>query len=1098
MSDLSPHMLPKANVTIGLLTNFISYAVHRPQWGGFVEAARQHQVSSITYVGGTYRLPEHTPANFIYDLAHNDRTDGLVIWAGNMLWNVGGDEVNRFVAPYLAKKPVVCCEKPVEGAITVLMEDYEGMRQMVGHLIEVHGRRRIVFLQGPNTHLGAAERYRGYCDALADAGIPFDQALVSDASFDWSADELHIQNRLDALHLTPGSDYDAVVGASSLLAIMASNVLQKQGIAVPEQVSVAGFDDVIENIIQNPTLTTVRSPLYEMGQRAVQTVIDLLGGQTFDPVFTQPVQLVIRQSCGCIEKLVSSAALPEGTRQPTVMAGGLAALAAKRESWIHNIIQAFLGQTDFGDQHAIATRLSGEVRHLVDAFLSEVTGKAEGVFLKALRALLHQTGQMGGPVNAWQAVISALRHFILPYLDQKTRPLCENLWNQARVLIGEAAERAQLTRLIEQEQRTARQRELMNALIASDNVQQMMDRFAAALPGLNIPSCYVVLTSGSTDLAGQARLVLAYEQGERFGLPQDGQLFPARQLLPDDVYPANRVVSLLVEPLYLQDAVIGFVIFEAGPLDAALYETLRVQLSNALHKVQLVQTELDVRQKAEEKLRNEQMLFQGLMDNLPDVIYFKDRSSFFTRVNPAMAHYHGRKTPDDMVGKSDFDLFDDEHARPAYEDEQRIMQTLEPLLDFEEKEVYADGHVNWVSTSKMPLLDANGQVVGTFGISRDITARKQAEQQVEHRSIQLQTAAEVARAAGSILDLNQLSQQVVELIHERFKLYYVGLFLVDEKGEWTNEPNRWAVLRAGTGDAGQQMLAQGHKLELGGTSMIGWCVVNRQPRIALDVGQDAVRFRNPLLPLTRSELALPLISRGQVLGALSIQSTLGAAFSQEDITIFQVMADQLANAMSNARLYEATQEALQEMRATNRRYVSEGWQSFSTTRQNLGYEQNEHGLQPLGRQPLPEVQRAVSEQRSLTLKQDDSTLVVPIVLRDQPIGAVGFRSERADRRWTQEEVNMIEVLAEQFALAAENLRLLDDTQRRAERERLTANIAAHMRESLNMETILRTTVQEIQQALGLSEVVVHLKAPEQPADKPVNAPDASESTLSQV
>jgi GAF domain-containing protein len=165
----------------------------------------------------------------------------------------------------------------------------------------------------------------------------------------------------------------------------------------------------------------------------------------------------------------------------------------------------------------------------------------------------------------------------------------------------------------------------------------------------------------------------------------------------------------------------------------------------------------------------------------------------------------------------------------------------------------------------------------------------------------------VSRAATSFLDPEELIQQVVNLVRERFDLYYAGLFLVDRTGEWTGEPGRWAVLRAGTGEAGRQMMKAGHKLEIGGSSMIGWCVANAQARIALDVGEEAVHFENPWLPETHSEMALPLISRGQIVGAMSIQSTEEAAFSDEDIAVLQTMADQLAIAIENARLFEQAQ-----------------------------------------------------------------------------------------------------------------------------------------------------------------------------------------------
>ena len=174
--------------------------------------------------------------------------------------------------------------------------------------------------------------------------------------------------------------------------------------------------------------------------------------------------------------------------------------------------------------------------------------------------------------------------------------------------------------------------------------------------------------------------------------------------------------------------------------------------------------------------------------------------------------------------------------------------------------------------------------------------------EAQYRTTLLQTAAEVSRAASSILDVGELIETSVNLIRDKFNFYYVGLFLVDEAKEW-------AVLRSGTGEAGRTQLEKGHRLKIGGESMIGWSVANRQARIALDVGTEAVHFQNPYLPDTHSEMALPLISRDEVIGALTVQSVVRGAFSAEDITVLQTMADQLANAIGNARLYEATETA---------------------------------------------------------------------------------------------------------------------------------------------------------------------------------------------
>ncbi len=185
--------------------------------------------------------------------------------------------------------------------------------------------------------------------------------------------------------------------------------------------------------------------------------------------------------------------------------------------------------------------------------------------------------------------------------------------------------------------------------------------------------------------------------------------------------------------------------------------------------------------------------------------------------------------------------------------------------------------------------------------------------ETERRTNQLQTAAQVSQAATSLLDLNQLLQEAVDLIRQRFELYYVGLFLADDE-------NKYAVLRSGTGEAGRIQIERNHKLEIAGASMIGQAVALGVAQVAQDIGEtgtpenpDAPRvFRNPLLPDTRSELALPMVVRGEPIGAMTIQSARARAFSADDITTLQTLANQLANAINNARLFEQIQQSLVE------------------------------------------------------------------------------------------------------------------------------------------------------------------------------------------
>jgi len=239
------------------------------------------------------------------------------------------------------------------------------------------------------------------------------------------------------------------------------------------------------------------------------------------------------------------------------------------------------------------------------------------------------------------------------------------------------------------------------------------------------------------------------------------------------------------------------------------------------------------------------------------------------------------------------------------------------VFQMEYRLITKDHRVIWVRDEAILVKSKDGTPLYWLGVWTDITARKHAEEQqadlisvMTKRTTQLQTAAEVSRAASSILDLEKLLSTAVELIRSHFNYYYVGIFLV-------NDAKTAAVLKAATGKMGAAMLSSHHRLEVGDSSMIGWCIAHGQSRIALDVGDDAVRFKNPLLPLTRSEMALPLISRGEVIGSMTIQSEVPSAFSPVDITALQTMADQIANAIENARLFTERANLVSELEGRN-------------------------------------------------------------------------------------------------------------------------------------------------------------------------------------
>ena len=362
-------------------------------------------------------------------------------------------------------------------------------------------------------------------------------------------------------------------------------------------------------------------------------------------------------------------------------------------------------------------------------------------------------------------------------------------------------------------------------------------------------------------------------------------------------------------------------------------------------------------------------------------------------------------------------------------------------------------------------------------------------EQTERRARYMEATAQLARAISSVFNLEELLNRAVNLVSEALNLYHAGIFLLDDTEEW-------AVLVAANSEGGQRMIARGHRLGVGKQGIVGWVTATGQPRIALDVGADAVYFDNPDLPDTRSEMALPLKVGERIIGALDVQSVREAAFTGEDAAVLQTLADQIAIAIENARLFQQTQRALEEMQVLQRYYVAREWERF-TQREDLKAEYRSMGVPPLDMPWTPEMEMAwkqeapvvLSDLAALTRQGGDgrdkgtdepsntyarAALAVPIKLRGETIGVLDLQETDQTRFWSGEEVAMATSVADQLALALENARLFEETQRRASQLAAAAEVARDATAILDVDRLLKETVRLISERFGFYHAGVFL------------------------
>jgi len=376
-------------------------------------------------------------------------------------------------------------------------------------------------------------------------------------------------------------------------------------------------------------------------------------------------------------------------------------------------------------------------------------------------------------------------------------------------------------------------------------------------------------------------------------------------------------------------------------------------------------------------------------------------------------------------------------------------------------------------------------------VNKQLRAQKQelevTTEQLHKQTSQLQTTTEIARAGSSILDPAALHSTIVNQVQEGFSalgVYYVGLFLLDDAEADSGETS--AVLKAATGEAGKLLLEMEHKLELDGSTTIGKCIIQQQACIAQNMEEGAAQLDALPMPNTRSEIALPLRSRGRILGALSVQSTHKEAFTKSDRTVLETLADQVAVAIDNARLFSQIEMALDEVETVHQRYLAQAWREFLTIKPVAKVDHTQPGVEPGDEEFLREARRAamVHERTIATsgsasesdeeASEAQAALVTPLKLRGQIIGTLAVHETRQSRPWTSDEIALAENIAEQVSLTIENLRLMDETQRRAARERLVGEISSQVQRASDMESLMRVATEELNQALGGSRAYMHL------------------------
>jgi len=562
---MSPLLGGHRRLTVGFLVESIFDGFQERLWRSVATTAESLDVNLFCVLGGF--LWYNQKGRTTYDLVSPERFDGVILPSGALGCGIDRADLSNYLRRF-EPLPMVSLSQAIPRLSNVLVDNQSGMRQLVSHLIEEHGRRRIAFIQGPTYYAEALDRFQAYRDALEAHGLGCDARLVCPGNFGRTAGIEAVRTLLDERRV----DFDALVGANDYMAIYAMGELQRRGVRVPEDVAVAGFDDILDASGTIPSLTTVRQPLHEMGEHALRTVVRMIHGEAQPEQVLFPASLVRRRSCGCLPSLESAAnGMPEESAvlAPPELSDRLEAL--------------------FPDQVPRPWRAAW-ARELASTAVQELEGASSSSFLGVLEKLILAGHSRDVTATSWNRVLAALFRALRSSLQRQDGDRLHALWESALMLVSEVSEQAQIARHI----RAKEEFRILPRIFEMTHLdeEELKQRIRSDLPALGIGAFYLaryVETSRE-----EATLFVHYDLRGRVALDPSLKTFPSRWLVPGQFDETERFCYAVL-PVDSKPNQLGFAVCDMGTSTGAASDFLIGQITGGLQVVALME---DVRRYA--------------------------------------------------------------------------------------------------------------------------------------------------------------------------------------------------------------------------------------------------------------------------------------------------------------------------------------------------------------------------------------------------------------------------------------------------------------------------------------------------------------------
>lgn len=521
---------------IGFLTESVSGLYQSNIWIGASDTAQKRDHGLICFAGGSLNASSWDPfepqRNVVYNLIDTKRLKGLII-SGSLGSFISSQEFATFYQRF-KDIPMVCIGPEIQSVPTVVFDNISGMRDLISHLVTNHSCRRIAFIRGPEGNQEAEQRLKIFCEVLKDHGLTLIPELIVPGDFSRGAGAKAVEFLIDTCNVR----FDAIVGANDDMALGALKAFQERHIRVPGEVMVVGFDDTEESSFSIPSLTTVRQPLYEMGCKAVELLIDKIEHKNVPEIIVVPATVEIRQSCGCYRFSGE-----DSTSEVVTVGASSKNLKLKLNSEILGVLKQ------------IRTRTAGlmdpqEISDFTDAFFNELTGEYPDVFLPLVSKLAWRIATGGGDATGFLRIVTLLRHIVQSKYSHNIPIFAEELLQNTSLCIADTAARVQAHRRMESERQWTLLRAAGQAVASAFDLQHLLDVIRTELVNLGIKSCWLSLYQNPQLLLNKYDCILILSNSER--IVTEPISFEKSNIAPPGYISLGMPYSYLVEPLFLE------------------------------------------------------------------------------------------------------------------------------------------------------------------------------------------------------------------------------------------------------------------------------------------------------------------------------------------------------------------------------------------------------------------------------------------------------------------------------------------------------------------------------------------------------------------